>query len=38
MEIFELTKALINIESVTGHERACTEFLRGYLVARDFEV
>jgi acetylornithine deacetylase len=38
MEIFELTKALINIESVTGHERACTEFLRDYLVARNFEV
>ena len=38
MEIFELTKALINIESVTGHERACAEFLRGYLTARDFEV
>jgi acetylornithine deacetylase len=38
MEIFELTKALINVESVTGHERACTEFLRDYLVARNFEV
>jgi acetylornithine deacetylase len=38
MEIFELTKALINIESVTGHERACAEFLRGYLVARNFQV
>ena len=38
MKIFELTKALINIESVTGHERACAEFLRGYLVARNFQV
>jgi acetylornithine deacetylase len=38
VELFELTKALINIESVTGHERACTEFLRGYLAARNFEV
>ena len=38
MELFELTKALINIESVTGHERACAEFLRGYLAARNFEV
>jgi acetylornithine deacetylase len=38
MEIFELTKALINIESVTGHERACAEFLRGYLAARNFDV
>ena len=37
-EIFELTKALINIESVTGHEGACAEFLRAYLVARDFAV
>ena len=38
MELFELTQALINIESVTGHERACAEFLHGYLVARSFEV
>ncbi len=38
MDIFELTKALINIESVTGHERACTEFLRDHLAARSFEV
>jgi acetylornithine deacetylase len=38
MELIELTKALINIESVTGHERACAEFLRGYLAARNFEV
>jgi acetylornithine deacetylase len=38
VELFELTKALVNIESVTGHERACVEFLRGYLAARDFEV
>lgn len=38
MDIFELTKALVNIESVTGHERACAEFLRSYLVARSFEV
>ena len=38
MELFELTKALINIESVTGHERACGEFLFGYLAARNLEV
>ena len=38
MQLFELAKALINIESVTGHERACEEFLRGYLAARNFEV
>jgi len=38
MELFELTKALINIESVTGHERACAEYLGGYLAGRNFEV
>ncbi len=38
MEIFELTKALVNVESVTGHERACVEFLRDYLGARNFDV
>jgi len=38
MELFELTKTLINIESITGHERACAEFLRDYLTARNFEV
>jgi acetylornithine deacetylase len=38
MEIFELTKALINIESVTGHERANTQFLRDYLAAKGFDV
>jgi len=38
MELFELTKALVNIESVTGHERACAEYLRGYLAGRNFDV
>jgi acetylornithine deacetylase len=38
MELFELTTALINIESVTGHERACAEYLGGYLAGRSFEV
>jgi acetylornithine deacetylase len=38
MELFEFTKALINIESVTGHERACAEYLAGYLTERRFEV
>jgi acetylornithine deacetylase len=38
MDLFELTQALINIESATGHERACAEFLHGYLGARNFEV
>ncbi|MGA2072899.1 MAG: peptidase dimerization protein, partial [Terriglobia bacterium] len=38
MDLFELTKALINIESVTGHERACAEYLGGYLAERKFDV
>jgi acetylornithine deacetylase len=38
MELFELTTALINLESVTGHERACAEFVRGCLAAKGFEV
>jgi len=38
MELFELTKTLVNIESVTGHEKACAEFLRDYLAARGFRV
>jgi acetylornithine deacetylase len=38
MELFELTQALVNLESVTGHERACAEFVRDYLVARKFHV
>jgi len=38
MELFELTKALINIESVTGHERSCAEYLGTYLAGRNFEV
>jgi acetylornithine deacetylase len=35
-ELFELTKALVNIESITGNERACGEFLAGYLRKRGF--
>ena len=38
MELFDLTKALVNLESVTGHEKACSEFLAGYLEERRFEV
>lgn len=38
MELFELTQALINIESVTGREKACAEFVRDYLAARKFQV
>jgi acetylornithine deacetylase len=38
MEVFQLTKTLVNIESVTGHEKACAEFLREHLAARGFQV
>lgn len=38
MELFELTKALVNIESITGHEAACSEFLRRELAARKFRI
>ena len=38
MELFQLTQALVNIESVTGHERACAEFLHDYLKDRRFQV
>ncbi len=38
MELFELAKTLVNIESVTGHERGCADFLRQYLTAQGFDV
>jgi acetylornithine deacetylase len=38
MELFEFTKALVDIESVTGHEGACGEFLRDHLAPRGFQV
>ncbi len=38
MELFELTKELVNLESTTGHEKACADFLRDYLAARGFQV
>lgn len=38
MELFELTRALVNIESVSGNEKACTAFLRDYLAERKFRV
>jgi len=38
MELYELTKTLVNLESVTGHEQACAEFLRDYLARAGFEV
>jgi acetylornithine deacetylase len=36
MELFELTKSLVNMASVTGHEKACAEFVRGYLLELGF--
>jgi acetylornithine deacetylase len=38
MELFELTKALVNIDSVTGNEGACGQFLSAYLAQRNFQV
>ena len=38
MELFELTKALVNIESITGHEPACAQFLRDYTTGLGFDV
>jgi acetylornithine deacetylase len=37
MDLFELTKSLVNMASVTGHEKACAEFVKGYLVQQGFE-
>jgi len=36
-ELFDLTKELVNIESVTGNEKACGEFLSAYLQKHGFE-
>lgn len=38
MDLFELTRTLVNIESVSGNEVACADFLRDYLAARNFRV
>jgi acetylornithine deacetylase len=38
MELFELTRTLVNIESVTGNEKACGAMLRDYLAERGFRV
>jgi acetylornithine deacetylase len=38
MNLFELTRTLVNIESVTGNEKACAAMLRDYLAERGFEV
>jgi acetylornithine deacetylase len=37
MDLFELTKSLVNMASVTGHEKACAEFVKGYLVQLGFQ-
>jgi acetylornithine deacetylase len=38
MELFELTKTLVNIPSVTGQEGACSEFTRRELLERGYHV
>jgi len=38
MELFDLTHTLVNLESVTGHEKACADFLCEHLKGRKFQV
>lgn len=38
MNLFELTRDLVSIDSVTGNERECTKYLRGILAAQGFQV
>jgi acetylornithine deacetylase len=38
MQLYELTRTLVNIESITGNEGACAAFLRDYLAERKFAV
>jgi acetylornithine deacetylase len=38
MDLFELVCTLVDIESVSGNEAACVDFLRGYLSALGFQV
>jgi acetylornithine deacetylase len=38
MELFELTKRLVNFNSVTGNEQGCGEFLRCYLAEQGYQV
>ena len=38
MHLFELARKLVDIESVSGEEAGCIEFLRGYLSERGFHV
>lgn len=37
MHLFELTKSLVNMASVTGHEKACAEFVKGHLSQLGFQ-
>jgi acetylornithine deacetylase len=38
MDLFELTKNLVNIGSVTGHEKACALFVKDHLAELGFQV
>ena len=38
MELFELTRTLVDIDSVSGNEAACARFLQAYLSGRGFSV
>lgn len=38
MDLFNLTKELVSIESITGNEQRCGNFLCGFLEARGFRV
>jgi acetylornithine deacetylase len=37
MDLFEFTKNLVNMGSVTGHEKACAEFVKSYLAQVGFQ-
>ncbi|MFZ0963579.1 MAG: M20/M25/M40 family metallo-hydrolase [Terriglobia bacterium] len=37
MDLFELTKSLVNMASVTGHEKACAEFVKEHLAQIGFQ-
>ncbi len=37
MDLFELTKNLVNIGSVTGHEKACADFAKSHLASLGFQ-
>ncbi len=37
MDLFQLTKNLVNMASVTGHEKACGEYVKGHLTELGFK-